>query len=278
MVRGFYEAASGVLAQQRNFNVISNNIANATTTGYKAESLIGSSFAQHLIARVGDGLILPRNNIGSATFFTTNIDEYTDFAQGSIENTGRDLDFALVGDGFVEADSDDADGSGSAGNRRMNVPFFMIESESMGEVLTRNGQFGVDSEMNLILPGVGLVLDDGGSPITLESSAITVDANGVVRYADGDGEEVARIGVYSVEDTGTLENAGRGFYRGENADVAAEGSYRLEQYAIEKANVNTAMEMSRVMAGQNLYNACTQVVKMYDQLNETLVTQIGRVS
>jgi hypothetical protein len=36
--------------------------------------------------------------------------------------------------------------------------------------------------------------------------------------------------------------------------------------------------MSRVMAGQNLYNACTQVVKMYDQLNEALVTQIGRVS
>ncbi|MDR2295162.1 MAG: flagellar hook-basal body protein [Clostridiales Family XIII bacterium] len=256
MVRGFYEAASGVLAQQRNFNVISNNIANVTTAGYKAEALIGSSFAEHLVARVGDGQILPRRNIGPATFFTTNIDEYTDFTQGNIENTGRDLDLALVGEGF-----------------------FMIDSERMGEVLTRNGQFSVDADMNLVLPGAGLVLDDGGSPITLDSASITVDETGVIRYADGDGEEVARVGVYAPEDTGALENAGQGFYRSEDTpDAAAAGSYRVTQYAIEKANVNAAMEMSRVIAGQNLYNACTQVVKMYDQLNEALVTQIGRVS
>jgi flagellar basal-body rod protein FlgG len=259
MVRGFYEAASGVLAQQRNFNVISSNIANVTTTGYKAEGVIGSSFAAHLVARIGDGLIFERRNIGPATFFTTNIDEYTDFTQGSIEGTGRELDMALVGEGF-----------------------FMIDSETMGEVLTRNGQFSVDAEMNLVLPGIGLVLDEGGSPITLDSSSITVDAEGAVRYTDGDGgedDEVARIGVYSVEDVGALESAGKGFYRSDvSPDVAMTGTYRLVQGSIEKSNVNMAMEMSRVMAGQNLYNACTQVVKMYDQLNETLVTQIGRVS
>ncbi|MDR1573565.1 MAG: flagellar hook basal-body protein, partial [Clostridiales Family XIII bacterium] len=251
-----YEAASGVLAQQRNFNVISNNIANVTTTGYKAEGLIGSSFAEHLVARVGDGWILQRRDIGPGTFFTSHVGEYTDFSQGSIENTGRELDMALIGDGF-----------------------FMIDSESMGEVLTRNGQFSVDAEMNLILPGIGLVLDDGGSPITLDSSSIVVDEAGVVSYADGDGEEVARIGVYSPEDTSALTIADQGFYRSEQTpDVAAPGSYRVAQYAIEKSNVNMAMEMSRVIAGQNLYNACTQVVKMYDQLNETLVTQVGRVS
>jgi flagellar basal-body rod protein FlgG len=257
MVRGFYEAASGVLAQQRNFNVLSNNIANVTTTGYKAGGLIGSSFAEHLVARVGDGMILPRRDIGPGTFFTAHVDEYIDFAQGNIENTERDLDMALVGDNS----------------------FFMIESESMGEVLTRNGQFSVDAEMNLILPGIGLVLDDGGSPIVLDSSGILVDETGGIRYADGDGEEVARIGVYSVEDTSELTEVNHGFYRGdETPDTAELGSYRVVQYAIEKSNVNMALEMSRVIAGQNLYNACTQVVKMYDQLNEALVTQVGRVS
>ncbi|MDR2770851.1 MAG: flagellar hook basal-body protein [Clostridiales Family XIII bacterium] len=273
MVRGFYEAASGVLAQQRNFNVISNNIANVTTTGYKAETLVGSSFAAHMVARLGDGMISPRRSIGPAVFFTTNIEEYTDFAQGSIENTGRDLDMALVGDGSSAIDPESMEEGAQP-----NV-FFMVDSERMGEVLTRNGQFSIDAEMNLILPGVGLVLDDGGSPIALDSSNITVDESGVIRYADGDGEEVARIGVYSVEDARALENAGQGFYRSEaSPDVAVAGSYRVAQYAIEKSNVNTAMEMSRVIAGQNLYNACTQVVKMYDQLNEVLVTQIGRVS
>jgi flagellar basal-body rod protein FlgG len=260
MVRGFYEAASGVLSQQRNFNVISNNIANVTTAGYKTQGTVGSSFAEHLVARVGDGPIFPRSNIGPATFFTTNIDEYVDFTQGSIENTGRDLDMAIVGEGF-----------------------FLIESETMGEVLTRNGQFSVDSDMNLVLPGVGLVLDDGGAPITLDSGSITVDAYGGIRYVNTeegeDAEEVARIGVYSVEDTGELTEANRGFFSSETPpDVAETGSYRITQYATEKSNVNPAMEMSRVIAGQNLYNACTQVVKMYDQLNEALVTQIGRVS
>jgi flagellar basal-body rod protein FlgG len=260
MVRGFYEAASGVLSQQRNFNVISNNIANVTTTGYKTQGTVGSSFAEHLVARVGDGPIFQRNNIGPATFFTTNIDEYVDYTQGNIENTGRDLDIAIVGDGF-----------------------FMIDSETMGEVLTRNGQFSVDSDMNLVLPGVGLVLDDGGSPITLDSGSITVDEYGGIRYVnteEGEGaEEVARIGVYAAPDTNELEEADRGFFRSEQSpDVAGAGTYRIAQYAIEKSNVNMAMEMSRVIAGQNLYNACTQVIKMYDQLNEALVTQIGRVS
>jgi flagellar basal body rod protein FlgG len=50
------------------------------------------------------------------------------------------------------------------------------------------------------------------------------------------------------------------------------------QNVIEKSNVSMAMEMSRMMAGQHMYNSCSQIVKMYDQLNENLVTQIGRVS
>ena len=93
-------------------------------------------------------------------------------------------------------------------------------------MLTRNGQFSVDSEMNLVLPGAGLVLDDGGAPITLDSSSIRVDAGGGIRYVNAAGEEgdeeVARIGVYVAEDTSALENAGQGFYRSEEAlDVAA---------------------------------------------------------
>jgi flagellar basal-body rod protein FlgG len=138
--------------------------------------------------------------------------------------------------------------------------------------------------MNLVLPCVGLVLDDGGSPITLDSSSILVDEQGGIRYVNTDGgdegsEAVARIGVYTVEDMTELAEADRGFFRSEQSpDVATEGTYRIAQYVIEKSNVNMAMEMSRVIAGQNLYNACTQVIKMYDQLNEVLVTQIGRVS
>jgi flagellar basal-body rod protein FlgG len=252
MVRGFYAAASGVLAQQRNFNVMASNIANVGTAGYKTETLLSSSFAEHLVARVGGGNIAPTRNIGTGSFFTTNIGEYTDFTQGSVETTGRELDMSVNGDGF-----------------------FMIRTDDRGDVLTRNGQFDVDEEMNLVLPGVGQVLDDGMAPITLESSSIQVDISGAIRVGE---EEVAQIGVFQVEDTAALTNAGKGFFQSEEEPDAAAGGYQVMQGTLEKANVNMAMEMSRVMAGQNLYNACTQVVKMYDVLNESLVTQIGRVS
>ncbi|MDR1134993.1 MAG: flagellar hook-basal body protein [Clostridiales Family XIII bacterium] len=253
MVRGFYDAASGVLTQLRNFNVMSSNIANITTAGYKAESLVGSSFADHLVARVGSGNINQSRNIGNGNFFTVNMSEYTDFTQGSMENTGRELDIAINGRGF-----------------------FMIHTEDMGDVLTRNGQFDVDADMNLVLPGVGQVLDDSMSPITLESSSIVVEQDGSVSVG---GEVVAQLGIFDVEDISTLKNAGRGFYQSEEEpDAAAAGTYHVVQNTIEKSNVSMAVEMSRVMAGQNMYNSCSQIVKMYDQLNETLVTQIGRVS
>ena len=169
-----------------------------------------------------------------------------------MENTGNELDVAINGQGF-----------------------FMISSDRLGDVLTRNGQFDVDSEMNLVLPGVGQVLDDSGSPITLENSAILIDQYGLISV---DGEEVAQIGIYSVEDMDSLYNAGRGLFQSsEDPDLAVPGTYQVLQKYLEKSNVVMAAEMSRVMAGQNMYNACSQIVKMYDQLNESLVTQIGRV-
>ncbi|GHU50858.1 flagellar basal-body rod protein FlgF [Clostridia bacterium] len=252
MVRGFYEAASGILTQLRSFNVMASNVANTGTSGYKAESLVGSSFAEHLVARVGGGNIQQTLNIGKGTFFTTNISEYTDFTQGSMEGTERELDMAINGGGF-----------------------FMVHSDTLGDVLTRNGQFDVDSEMNLVLPGVGQVLDENMSPITLESSVFTVDQEGNIMAGD---EALAKIGVFAVEDESTLKHAGRGFYTADDPEQATTGSYQLLQGTLEKSNVSMAVEMSRVMAGQNMYNACSQVVKMYDQLTETLVTQLGRVS
>jgi len=253
MIRGFYEAASGILAQQKSLNITANNIANTGTSGFKAEGTVGSSFAEHLVARIGDGNIFTSNNIGGGSFFTVNISEYTDFTQGSIENTGRELDVAINGAGY-----------------------FMVHSETLGDVLTRNGQFDVDSEMQLVLPGVGLVLDEGGSPIILENSTFELGADGIIMI---DGEEIGRIGIYNVSDENSLINAGRGFFFSEETpESVAGGGYRVVQGALEKANVNMAFEMSRVMSGQNMFNACAQIVKMYDALNEALITQIGKIS
>ena len=147
MVRGFYSAAAGVFSQQKALDAISNNIANSTTAGYKNQSTMESSFGEHLVSRLSDLNNLSSRNIGPGSFITVNSSEYTDFTQGSFENTGRAVDMAISGEGF-----------------------FLVESETYGPVLTRNGQFEIDADGDLYLPGVGKVLNDGEDAINLEIS------------------------------------------------------------------------------------------------------------
>jgi len=254
MVRGFYAAASGIFTQQKALNVISNNIANATTAGYKSQSTMESSFGEHLINRISALDSVAQNNIGPGSFMTVNSSEYTDYTQGSLESTGRSVDMALNGEGF-----------------------FLVESETYGTVLTRNGQFEIDSEGELYLPGVGKVLNDGEDTISLESSNFTVSKAGVISI---NGEEADTLFVAAINEETVMKSVGNGVFQsveGGGYDQAEIGTYTVLQGTLEKSNINMAQEMSKIIAGQNHYNSCTQLIKMYDTINEKTVNQIGRI-
>lgn len=254
MVRGFYAAAAGVFTQQKALNVISNNIANASTAGFKSQATIESSFGGHLINRMSELESVAKKNIGPWSYITVNGSEYTDYSQGTLESTGRPVDMAINGDGF-----------------------FLAESETYGPVLTRNGQFEIDSDGELYLPGVGKVLNDGESTISLESGNFTVSPNGTI-FVDGDEADSLYV-VRPAEET-VLRSVGNGVFQieeGGSYDQAEEGTYSVLQGMLEKSNINMAQEMSRLIAGQNHYNSCTQIIKMYDRINELTVNQIGRI-
>lgn len=252
MVRGFYSAAAGVFSQQKALNVISNNIANATTTGYKSQSTMEASFGDHLISRLSANASVTNNNIGPGSFMTVNSSEYTDFTQGNFENTGRSVDMAINGDGF-----------------------FLVESETYGEVLTRNGQFEIDDEGDLILPGVGKVLSESKSTINLESSSFTVASSGVISI---DGDEVDTLYIAAKDEDAILKNVGQGTFQSDGGyDQAEPENYAVIQSTIEKSNINMAQEMSKIIAGQSHYQSCTQILKIYDGINEICVNQIGRI-
>ena len=131
--------------------------------GFKTQSALESSFGEHLVARLSSINGDSDNNIGPGSFMTVNSSEYTDFTQGNMESTGRNVDMALNGDGF-----------------------FLVENEAYGPVLTRSGQFEIDSDGELSLPGVGKVLNDGEDTISLDSSNFTVSSSGVISV-DGEG-------------------------------------------------------------------------------------------
>lgn len=253
MVRGFYSAASGVFSQQKALDSISNNIANVTTAGYKSQSTLESSFGEHLVARLSNLENISSRNIGPGAFITVNSTQYTDFTQGSFENTGRAVDMAISGEGF-----------------------FLVESETYGQVLTRNGQFEIDDDGELYLPGVGKVLNDDEDTINLESADFKVSATGEI-IIDDDEVDVLFIAIPS-EDA-YIKSVGNGVFLCEdrNYEMAEPGEYNVLQGSLEKPNVNIAQEMSKIIAGQNLYTSCSQILKIYDSINELTINQIGRV-
>jgi len=254
MVRGFYSAAAGVFTSQKSLNVISNNIANATTAGYKSQSTMESSFGDHMINRMSEQDSVAQNNIGPGSYMTVNNSEYTDYTQGSLESTSRSVDMAINGSGF-----------------------FLVESETYGPVLTRNGQFEIDADGELYLPGVGKVLNDGESPISLENSNFKVGPTGVISV---NGEEADTLYVVKPTEETVLKSVGNGVFQvDENGGYEQEDAenYSVMQGTLEKSNINMAQEMSKIIAGQNHYNSCIQIVKMYDSVNELTVNQIGRI-
>ncbi len=253
MVRGFYSAAAGVFTQQKALNVISNNISNASTAGYKSQSTMESSFGEHLVARMSELDGESNSNIGPGAFITINSSEYTDYSQGNLESTGRPVDMAINGPGF-----------------------FLVESENYGPVLTRNGQFEIDSDGDLYLPGVGKVLNDGEDSINLEDGNFTVSPSGVISI---DGEEADALYIAVPDEDTVLKSVSSGVFLAEDEsyDQAEPENYYVLQGTIEKSNISIAEEMSKLIAGQNHYQSCTQIIKMYDTINELTVTQIGRI-
>ncbi len=254
MVRGFYAAAAGLFSQQKTLNVISNNISNSTTAGFKTQETIESSFGEHLVTRLSAMEGVSESDIGPGAFMTVNSSEYTDFSQGNLETTGRAVDMALRGDGF-----------------------YLVESETYGPVLTRNGQFEIDADGELYLPGVGKVLNDGEDTISLESSNFTVSAAGIISI---DGEEVDTLYIAAPTEDTVLTSVGAGVFQcDENGgyDQADTANYAVQQGYIEKSNINLSQEMSKMLATQNQYNSCAQVLKIYDTVNQLTVTQIGKI-
>ena len=101
MFRGFYQLTSGMLSQGRRLDVIANNMTNISTAGYKAERYTDSTaFKEVMLSRVGNKDKVNSNELGQISYILAPDQQYTDYTQGSLEETELPLDFAIEGDGF----------------------------------------------------------------------------------------------------------------------------------------------------------------------------------
>ncbi len=248
MFQGFYNLSSQMLTQNRNLNVISNNMANVSTAGFKSDRLISSNFRNEMISRIGNKDKSPAA-IGKMSDIRSAVSTVTDYSNCGYTISDSPFDMALTGDGF-----------------------FVVQTPE-GEAYTRNGSFSLDEEGYLTLPSVGRVMGENG-PIAFDTDAFWVEEDGSI-YRQRDASLIGRLRVVDFEDYNTdLLKDGTNVFVGTGAEPAAVRP-RIQWKAVEVSNVSPVEEMTAMMSSQRALQSAAQVLKMYDQLTGKIVSQLG---
>ena len=249
MFKGFYNLTSGVLTNQRNLNVVADNIVNVSTAGYKQDIYTATTFDEVVYSRVGnEDSIGPE--IGSQSYIRATSDIYTDFSQGALEPTGIPLDFAINGEGFFAIQGDD------------------------GRAYTRGGNFSLDDDGYLVLGDKGYVLNPQGNRIYLGTDKISADSQGIIYYEET-GAAIAQIGVFAFNDNGVLERRDDGLFIGQGAQ-ASQNAKVLNGYQ-ERSNIDLVRQMTDMITYQRSLQSTAQLMKMYDDLMTKAATQVGQL-
>ena len=277
MVKGLYTAYTGMINEQRRMDVLTNNLANANTNGYKKEGLTAQAFSDQLALKIKDytdalytarglGIINPGVKIGEG---------YVDWSEGPMKETKNTFDFAIGGRGFFAVEYT---------NKAVN-----IERDTAGEMdvmYTRDGCFTMNIDGVLTTQDGDFVLDDGGSHIQMDPNLpVEVDTLGNIIQ---DGNVVAKIGVYDFEATvypdgrisyDNLLHYGENLYIPAGDDAGAEVVANAKVYSgfLEQSNVSVVDEIVNMIATQRNYDTNQRMITTIDGTLEIAVNQIGKV-
>lgn len=247
MLRGLYVAATGMLNEERRLDVVANNIANADTTGFKRSVAVTESMASLLLRRLGDGPAAPA--IGTLGLGVSMTDPRTVFTQGGFRFTGRDLDVALVGDGFFAVDT-------PAGVR-----------------YTRDGAFSVSADGYLVTADGNRVLGATGPLQVGTTGRVTISESGEVAV---DGAVKGRLRLAAFPAGTDLRREGDNRFRAAGGAVERPAPATLQVGYLEQANVQPVREMVEMISVMRAYEANQRVVKAHDETLGQAVTEIAR--
>lgn len=236
-----YIAASGASVQQRELDVIANNLANVGTPGFKrSESIFRSALESSL--RNPEGRSQPG---APASSFVATAGVGTDFGNGPAMRTGSGLHAAIEGPGFFEVET-------PAGLR-----------------YTRGGNFVINREGQLAMPSGEPVMGDGG-PITIPGGHAEIQPNGVLE--DAEGNVLGRLPLHDFERLASLEREGLGFYRaGEGSGQRLVEEPRLIPGSVEGSNVEAARELATLVMIQRAFETNLRAMQVDDESTQQLI-------
>ena len=246
MDNAVYAATTGLLNRQRALDVTGNNLANASTSGFKRDTLITTTFGEYVAYRMINST--QDDEIGTTTHGCIADELYTDYSQGTIEGTGRGLDYAILGDGF-----------------------FSIQAANGRNGLTRNGSFQVNALGYLVTSAGDYVLGRNGR-LFMGPGEVLISEGGEVscagRYVDTLQMVVPNnMDALNKRENNTVNNPGG------NANFTG----RILSGHLERSNVDMIVEMSDMMQASRAFQSCGQALRILDLINQKTVNEIGRV-
>ncbi len=234
MTNSIYTTLSRQIGLMREMDLVANNIANLSTTGYRRQGVV---FAEH-VRQTG-----PAEPSLSMTEAKARI---VDLQQGTVEETGGSLDLAIRGDGF-----------------------FMVETGE-GPRLTRAGAFAVDAAGTVVSAAGDALLDDGGAPIVLPpgGGAVSIARDGTVSAGQ---TPVGRVGLFRPADPKDLVYQAGTLFQAEGGVVPQEGEAEILQGYVEHSNVDPVGEIARMIAVQRAYELGQKLLDREDQRLRDLI-------
>jgi flagellar basal-body rod protein FlgF len=245
MDNSLYIGLSRQMVLQRQMDIIANNIANVDTTGFKVESLLLKADSE--TPRPAEGAPRPIQFVASDGVAR-------DFGQGSIRATGAPFDLALEGQGYFQV------------------------ATPQGNRLTRDGRFHLDETGKLVTETGAAVLDDGGGEIVLDpqKGPVSIAEDGSISQ---DKLKVGKVGVVDFAAPGALEKAGDNLFRNtSNIQPTPAAKARVRQGMLEGSNVNSVLEITRMIEVNRAYEATAKMMESEADLSRRAVERMGRVN
>jgi flagellar basal-body rod protein FlgG len=249
MIRGLYTAAAGMVAAMRRMELVTNDLANAQTPGYKGDRSAAASYFEQLVARVQNGEVL--EEIGPLALADVAVGPELDLSQGALQTTNRDLDFALAGPGFFSVQTPD------------------------GLRFTRDGGFTRDAQGRLLTASGHYVLGTDGQPLVVPPGKLSASPDGTLLVDDA---PVGRLGIVEFGADVELVRQGDNTFTTRDPAVAPEPSSRtsLAQGQIEGSNVDLAATISASLQLQRAYEASQRMIQSQDSLTAQAVNEIAQ--
>jgi flagellar basal-body rod protein FlgF len=281
MNSGLYTAYLGMRARQQRLDVIANNIANASTNGFKADRLLyrsvvaaeteateanrvaNAAASSQQTSSPGAGAAVPAvpaapNAAAGLTPAGTLRDvgvvtsQTIDFSRGSVHETSRSLDVSLDGEGYL------------------------VVQTPRGERYTRQGSLTLDNAGQLVTQSGELIVGDSG-PITVPPGEVSIGDDGTV---SANGKLAGRLKLVEFADaTQALTKEGSSLFAATGRQVAKEAtSTRVVQGSLEMSNVSSLTEMVAMMQNTREFESLQKAVSMMmNDIGKTVATELGRL-